>query len=118
MAAQEIEILSFEPKLDFSAKINPVYDDNGDAGALIRISMASDNALFSGNIIGEPQRDPGDGLVYVPAESQFLRISVEGYASVTFDFSIRIESFHTYELRINLPSREKAKTWILPTYST
>ena len=117
LTAQEIEIQSFEPTLDISAKINPIYDANGDAGALIRISIASDNASFSGNIIGEPLRDHGDWLVYVPTGSQFLRISVDGYASVNFDFPIRIESFRTYELRINLPSREKANTLILPTYS-
>lgn len=117
LAAQEIEILSFEPTLDISAKLNPIYDVNGEAGALIRINIASEDVTFSGNLLVEPQQDHGDWLVYVPSGSEFLRISVDGYTSMNYVFPVKIESFHTYELIINLPSKEKAKTLILPTYS-
>lgn len=117
LTAQEIEILSFEPTLDISAKLNPVYDVNGDAGALIRINVASEKVTFSGNILTDPQLEHGEWLVYVPSGSEFLRISVEGYASLNYDFPTKIEPFHTYELSINLPQKEKAKTLILPTYS-
>lgn len=116
-AAQEIEILSFEPTMDLSAKLNPVYDDNGQAAALLRISLASDKVSFEGIIIGDPVREHGDWLLYLPAGARFIRISVEGYTAMNYDFPTGIESYRTYEMAVNLPIKEKAKALIMPSFS-
>lgn len=116
-AAQEIEILSFEPTMDISAKLNPVFDDNGQAAALLRISLASDKVSFDGNIVNEPAYEHGDWLIYLPAGSKFIRINVDGYTGMNYDFPINIESYHTYEMVVNLPIKEKGKALIMPSFS-
>ena len=117
LSAQEIEVVSFEPTLDISAKLNPVYDINGQAGAMLRISLASDKVSFEGNILESSMRDYGDWIVYVPSGTRFIRISVEGYAVMNYIFPVNIESYHTYEMVVNLPVKEKAHALIMPTYS-
>lgn len=117
LSAQEIEVVSFEPTLDITAKLNPVYDMNGEAGAMLRISLASDKATFEGNILGTPMRDHGDWIVYVPSGTRFIRISVEGYTAMNYNFPVSIEPYHTYEMVVNLPVKEKACALIMPTYS-
>lgn len=117
LSAQEIEIVSFEPTMDISAKLNPVYDGTGQATALLRISLASDEVAFEGNIVGEPIREHGDWILYLPAGIKFIRISVEGYTAMNYDFPTNIESYRTYEMAINLPIKEKAKALIMPSLS-
>ena len=98
--AQEIQIVSFEPTLDLSAKLNPVFDSNGQACALLRVNLPTDDAFFEGNIVGTPARDHNDWLVYVPEGTRFLRISVKGNNSFNYDFPTPVEAFRTYELSV------------------
>lgn len=117
LAAQEIEILSFVPTLDISAKLNPVYDKNGSAAALLKISIASNKVSFDGNIIGKPTYEHGDWLLNIPSGAKFIHISVDGYIGKNFEFPLEIEGYHTYEMIVNLPIKEKGKALIQPSIS-
>lgn len=117
LSAQEIEILSFAPTMDITAKLNPVYDDNGQATALLKISVASDKVSFDGNFIGVPVYEHGDWLLHVPSGTKDIRINVAGYTGTNFEFPINIESYHTYEMIVNLPIKERGKALIMPSLS-
>ena len=102
--AQEFVVKSFEYKVsDAKAKIDPVYDLNGDPCALIRVAIAAKGCTFEGNIAKEPEAHPGEYLVYVPAGTRKLKILHPNYLPLTYEFNLKIEKNCTYELRIELP---------------
>lgn len=113
-SAQDIVVKSFDllPG-DLSAKVNPQYDANGVAGALINVTVASEDVGFEGNIIAKGEYNAGIWPIYVPSGTKFLRVAVKGYISTTVDFPVSIESFRAYELKIELPSKERTRVLVM-----
>lgn len=120
VSAQEIVVTSFELKVtDLTAKIDPVYDLNDEACALIKISIPGKNVTFTGDIIkGPDQPVAGEYHVYLPKGTRRLKVAAENYAPLTFEFPLELEEFRTYELKLRLVDRKKT-VWalIMPTFS-
>lgn len=117
--AQELKVKSFSLNpMDLTAKVKPRYDLNKEPGAVIRVAVASKDVTFSGNIIGEKEcSKSGEYLVYVPAGTRLIKISVDGCLPLTYEFPMRPQSFHTYELQLLMPQIERTQTVIMPAYS-
>ena len=117
-SAQEIVVTSFELKVtDLTAKIDPVYDLNDEACALVKVSIPGKNVTFTGDIIkGPDQVLPGEYHIYIPKGTKRIKVAAENYAPVTFEFPMEIEEFRTYELKLKLNARKKS-TWALITPS-
>ena len=118
LSAQEATVSSFLVNAsDIEAKLNPVYDLNGEACALVRVVIASKDVSFEGNLVLEPVWNKGEWLVYLPAATQTLRIKPQGYAVVTYTFPEPLQSYFSYELSVMLPPKEKVRSLVMPTFS-
>lgn len=117
-SAQEIVVTSFEMKVtDLTAKIDPVYDLNDEACALVKVSLPGKNVVFTGDIIkGPDQVLPGEYHIYIPKGTKRVKVAAENYAPLTFEFPMEIEEFRTYELKLKLVDRKKT-VWALITPS-
>ena len=108
--SQELTVQSFQLKTtDIDAKVNPVYDLNGNACALVKVAIIGNDVKFEGNIVSVK---PGQGeyLVYMPAGSRRLKVISQGYLPLSVEFSEyltgKIEKNLTYELRVLTPKQQ------------
>ena len=118
LVAQEPVVTSFAVNgTDIEAKLNPVYDLNGQACALVRVNIPTRDVTFEGNIIGVPVWNSGEWLVYMPGASQNLKIKPQGYSTITYTFADQLQPYYSYDLSVSLPSREKIRSLVMPTFS-
>lgn len=117
--AQEKRLLvrSFEVNpFELRAKTSPVYDQNGQPSAMISIYLSSEDSVhFAGNIIGEPLQYPGEWVVFIPANSKWIDISVDGYAVLHFVFPLDKPLMPAYGYTLSLDIANPIHTLILPT---
>lgn len=104
LRAQELTVQSFRLNAtDLDARVNPVFDLNGEACALIKVAIVGENISFEGNISRTEKHKQGEYYVYMPAGSRRLKIYASSKLPITLEFSeygVKLESFLTYELRI------------------
>lgn len=92
---------SFETRAtDLAAKLNPVYDEQQEPCALIRVCVVCKECDFDGNIVGEPTFSLNRYSVYVPAGTQRITVLHPGFEPFDFDFDREIEKNLTYELTL------------------
>lgn len=117
--AQEIVVTSFELKAtDLTAKIDPVYDLNDEACALVKVAIPGKKVSFKGDIIKEPESISGEYHIYLPEGTKRLTVSVENYLPLVFEFPVNLEKFRTYSLRLRLVDPEKkVNVTIMPSFS-
>ena len=104
---------------EMRAKTNPVYDNNHQPAAMISlIFSAEDSIAFKGNLVGQPQHDAGEWIIYMPAGSRWIDISADGYELFHFKFPIDkpLLPAHGYILKLGITQVAPLKTLIMPTY--
>ncbi len=106
--------------LELRAKTAPVYDQNHQPSAMISIFLSSvDSVHFAGNIIGEPMHNPGEWIVFMPANSEWMDILVDGCEALHYVFPsdkpLKSAYGYTLYLDISILESESIRTLILPT---
>lgn len=117
--SMQVESMGMAP-LDLSASTNQRKDFNGNACALIKVSMTVSNATFGGSIIGDVLRDGSDYWVYVPAGTKMLQVKHPNFKTLMVTFPKygvdKIEGKCTYILNINLPYVDMSQSTIVESY--
>jgi hypothetical protein len=110
---------------DLRAKADPVYDKTHKPAALVEIVFTDrDSIRIEGNIVGNPEHDPGKWAVYMPEGAQWIDLSAAGYAPVRFAFPAEtpLLSAHTYLLELGVKTSRSSSvnpmwTLVMPTFS-
>lgn len=84
--AQEMRVKLEHDITDLSASIHTRYDGNNEPCALLRIRLATSNAVFKGNIVGNVRHEYGEYLVYMSPNSKWIRISADGFFPLDINF--------------------------------
>ena len=111
LSAQELTVQSFRLNAtDLDARVNPVFDLNGEACALIKVAIVGEGISFEGNISRMEKHRQSEYYVYMPAGSKRLKVIAQGYLPLMVEFSGyidgKIEKNHTYELRVLTPKQQ------------
>lgn len=78
--AQKLNVESFVVKSnDITARTHPRQDINGNDCALIKVRLATNKALFSGNVVGNVDYNTSEYLVYMAQASKKMMVKLEGY---------------------------------------
>lgn len=116
LVGQEMSVKSFELReKDLNAKVNPVFDLNGEECALVRVQIALSGVVFEGMVMGQPKEMTGEYFVYMPTMARSLRIKADGYLPLEYTFPFRLEKLRTYSMRILLPGVPDAGELPRPT---
>lgn len=116
LVGQEMSVKSFELReKDLNAKVNPVFDLNGEECALVRVQIALSGVVFEGMVMGQPKEMTGEYFVYMPTMARSLRIKADGYLPLEYTFPFRLEKLRTYGMRILLPGVPDAGELPRPT---
>lgn len=98
---------------DNSASQYVVKDLNGDACALVKVSLPIEGVSFEGNVIGTPQYKEKEYWVYMTSGSKELRIKHGSFQPCHVNFSDygirRVLAKTTYRLTVQLPKQEDDK---------
>lgn len=85
--AQKLNVESFVAKSnDITARTQPRKDINGNDCALVKVRLATNKALFSGNVVGNVDYNTSEYLVYMAQGSKRLTIKLEGYLPLDVSF--------------------------------
>lgn len=108
LLSQKMTVEKMEPlPMDTYASTHKRLDLNGNACAVVRVSLTVCGATFSGNVVGEVARDGSDYLVYMPQGSKKLWVKHPNYheLEVTFgDYGIdRLQSLTSYRISVSIP---------------
>ena len=107
LSAQELTVQSFRLNAtDLDARVNPVFDLNGESCALVKVAIVGNSISFEGNISRMEKHRQSEYYVYMPAGSKRLKVISQGYLPLSVEFSdygIKLEKSQTYELRIVSP---------------
>lgn len=99
--AQKLSIESFSERTsDLSARKYSRMDNNDVPCALVKVQLASPNAVFEGAIMGDIQYKTSEYWVYMPKSSKRLTVKLEGYLPLPVEFE-PLESNVTYILTIS-----------------
>ncbi len=100
LLAQDLKVKSFEClERDLLARIKERLDLNDKPCAVLRISVPnSDDFIFEGNIIGNPEYTKGEVLVWMTDGSRSITIKSDKTGSLKFDFPDKLESNVVYKL--------------------
>ena len=114
-------VRSFEmDPMELRAKTNPVYDNNGIPAAMVRVSLSvADSVDFRGNIVGTPEHNPGEWIVFMPAGSTWIDIAVDGYAPLHYVFPVDIplQAARGYVLDLGVKEVSSVRTLVMPAFS-
>ncbi len=122
LLAQErrIVVRNFDVNLlDPRATTDPVYDNKGQATALIEISLATtDSLLIEGNQV-KCEQGLGKWLVYMPEGSQWIEFSVNGCEKCHFEFPAEKPLLPglAYSLDLVIKVLNPMRTLVMPTFS-
>lgn len=98
--SQELSVKSFvEKSNDISARTYMRQDNNGTPCALVKVQLASGNAVFEGPVVGTVEYKTSEYWVYMPKGSKRLTVKLEGYLPLPVEFN-PLESNTTYILTI------------------
>lgn len=105
IVGQELKIDYFTLSLsDITASQFPRQDPNGEDCAMVKVLLASSNASFEGNVIGDVAYSKSEYKVYMSKGSKFLTIKLDGFLPlrVTFkDYAVGpLQSKNTYILKL------------------
>lgn len=100
--AQELTVKSFEHKQEeLYAKINPRFDKNEDACALLRVCTTVEGLSVKGNLgnVGEVEKPRhSEYWIYLPLQTKRLQINHPDYLPLTYTFKEPLQKYATYEL--------------------
>ena len=107
-SAQDLSVRSMETlTMDTYASVHKRVDNNGTACAVVRVSLPLAGVTFSGNVMGDVQRDGSDYLVYMPAGSKTLWVKHPNFYELEVVFgdygTDRLQSLVTYRVTVNVP---------------
>lgn len=113
LKGQRFEVENVEAALfDVSASHNLRTDLNGDACALVKFEIASPNAKFQGNVVGEVRYDVGEYWVYVVSGTKELHVLHESLLPLKLyfpDYGIpELAAKTTYVVTLILPNTQVA----------
>lgn len=113
LKGQRFEVENVEAALfDVSASHNLRTDLNGDACALVKFEIASPNAKFQGNVVGEVRYDVGEYWVYVVSGTKELHVLHESLLPLKLyfpDYGIpELAAKTTYIVTLILPNTQVA----------
>lgn len=97
--AQDIEIRDFKKNItSLMGSVNPIYDNTGQACAVIRLSVRDTTFVVESNM-GVKRRvsQLGEIVVYVPATTKRLTIRHEGLLPLRYDIPVKLEPKKTYD---------------------
>lgn len=106
VSAQKLKVDKFIVKSnDISARTHPRQDINGNDCALVKVHLATQNANFDGNVIGDVSYETSIYNVYMSQGSKRLTIRLEGYLPLQVNFPElgvnKLETKTVYELTIS-----------------
>ncbi len=105
--AQKLRIESMQATSDLSASQHRRADRNNESCGLVKVSLATTDATFEGNVIQPVEYKTGEYWVYMTKGSRELRIKHPNYVPlhVKFaDYGIKgIQSLTTYSLTLLMP---------------
>lgn len=109
--AQQFQVERVEAcPMDLTASVHRRTDLNNDACALVKFEIASPNAKFEGNVVGDISYEAGQYLVYVSKGTKLLKVLHENLLplSINFgDYGIKsLESSYTYVVTLTIPLKE------------
>lgn len=112
-AGQRFEVENVEAALfDMTAAHNLRTDLNGDACALVKFEIASPNAKFQGNVVGDVRYDVGEYWVYVAPGTKELHVLHESLLPLKLyfpDYGIpSLAAKTTYVVTLMLPNTQPA----------
>lgn len=107
---------------DLYARTHVRTDLNGDAGAVVRVAIASEHVTFPGSwVLGEVTRKGGEYFVHVPKGTKRLTVVVKDCLPLELSFEEcgigEAESKVTYTVALQLPDKERTRALIMPQYS-
>ena len=124
LQAQELTVKKMEvAPMDLSASTQPRNDLNGNPCALVKVQLATADATFEGNVIGDVAYSQGEYWVYMSAGSYMLNIKHKSFVPlfVNFrDYDIKkVEGKTTYVLTLLMPqgSAVEKKQKLIINYS-
>jgi len=105
IGAQELKIDFFTQSLtDIDASQFKRQDPNGEDCAMVKVQLASPNATFEGNVIGDVAYSKSEYKVYMSKGSKYLTIKLDGFLplEVAFgDYEVGpLQSRRTYILKL------------------
>lgn len=98
--AQDIEIREFRQNVtSLIGSVNPVYDNTGQACAVIRFSVRDTTFVVEGNLgVVKRMSQLGEILVYVPATTKRLTIRHEGLLPLrNYEIPVKLDPKKTYD---------------------
>lgn len=72
--------------MDLSASTQPRNDLNGNPCALVKVQLATADATFEGNVIGDVAYSQGEYWVYMSAGSYMLNIKHKSFVPLFVNF--------------------------------
>lgn len=116
MMAQELKVKSFSmDMMDLSAQKYAMKDENDDDCALVKVGFAEPSVSFEGYVVGQPQQKTGEYWVYMVDGAENIKIMINKYAPLSFDFPQPLQKRCTYVLTLELPQEmtmDKAKEMV------
>ena len=108
ITAQALRVKSFECLTsDLTALTKKRLDLNEKPCAILRISIPNSNDfVFEGNIIGNPEYTPGEILIWMTEGTKNITIKSEKTGSLKFDFPDKLESKMVYKLSLYIPGTQ------------
>ena len=103
--AQEVEVKDFAADaFDLTAQKYAPNDLNGRKCALVKVQVLSPGVVFSGNVIGTPEKHSSEYWVYMTHGTKMLKLASESFLPLMFYFPEPLQSGMTYVLTLALPA--------------
>ena len=84
-AAREVEVKDFAADaFDLTAQKYAPNDLNGRKCALVKVQVLSPGVVFSGNVIGTPERHSSEYWVYMTHGTKMLKLASESFLPLMF----------------------------------
>lgn len=112
MSSAQIKVIDVSVSTtDISAVTQKRTDLNGKACALVKVEMASPQAMFQGNIVGEVAYSTSEYWVYVSPGTKQMKIMHPEQSPLLIDFPkygiSQLEGGNTYSVKLQVPSNIK-----------
>lgn len=120
--SEPITVTNFRANLfNIRAGESPVYDNNGEACALIRFTVRNNQMKVEGNLgIVKTERLEGEVDVYVPQGTRVLTLRCNG-AMLRYEIPVKIEQKITYDATValseNAARQKNHVVYLAPSYN-
>ena len=109
-AEMKVEEFYCDP-MDVSARMKKRLDLHKDPCALIKVQMASPEAVFQGNVVGDVEYNVSEYWLYMPKGTQRVKILHPSQTPIMVEFADfdvpALEEGCTYIMKVDLPSNER-----------